>query len=230
MKTTVQTNGKTYDISKDGIKSPTNLIVSVNESLAVTSEYHVQQCKNNNVDADSVRFYVSPEVNGRRYNGDVYVPVPVAVEYDKYITAAIAIEKENRANSIEVHLSTRGWGDYSSLNVTIDRRDNDKIWLDAAKKAFEGVHDVDHPNQTDDELLEKINAAVEKFDAVIARSEAEAKRVADLKSKAVATGEKQLLNKYMDECNDPNEECSTDSVSIYAMPDGTICESRQHTL
>jgi hypothetical protein len=68
---------------------------------------------------------------------------------------------------------------------------------------------------------------------------AEAKKAADEKAEtdrvdaifAVAkeTGKKQYINHYMADCNDPREECSTDVVTVYAMPDGTTKTERQHT-
>lgn len=46
---------------------------------------------------------------------------------------------------------------------------------------------------------------------------------------AKATGEKQVLRSYTASCNDPHEECSTDAVTVYAMPDGSTKTERQHT-
>jgi len=56
----------------------------------------------------------------------------------------------------------------------------------------------------------------------------------ELKIKAIyaeakATGIKQLLYKYSDDCDDDNEDCSLDMVYEYAMPDGTTKTERQHT-
>lgn len=56
--------------------------------------------------------------------------------------------------------------------------------------------------------------------------EAERKTIFD---KARITGEKQVLNHWTDECNDPNEDCSLDIIYQYAMPDGSITEVRSHT-
>ena len=68
---------------------------------------------------------------------------------------------------------------------------------------------------------------------------AEAKKAADEKAEtdrvdaifatAKETGKKQYINHYMADCNDPREECSTDVVTVYAMPDGTTKTERQHT-
>ena len=47
--------------------------------------------------------------------------------------------------------------------------------------------------------------------------------------KAKETGERQLLQKWSEHCNDPKEECNLDMVYIYAMPDGTTKQERHHT-
>ena len=46
---------------------------------------------------------------------------------------------------------------------------------------------------------------------------------------AMQTGEKQLIKKWFEPCNDENEECNLDMVYLYAMPDGTKKTVRQHT-
>jgi hypothetical protein len=47
--------------------------------------------------------------------------------------------------------------------------------------------------------------------------------------KAKTTGERQVLYKTFDECDDPREECSLDEIVTYAMPDGTTKTERYHT-
>lgn len=46
---------------------------------------------------------------------------------------------------------------------------------------------------------------------------------------AKRTGKAVVLYEYIDECNDPNEDCSVDIIRILAMPDGTRKEEREHT-
>lgn len=46
---------------------------------------------------------------------------------------------------------------------------------------------------------------------------------------AASTGEKQKIKSWLAECNDPREECSTDVITLWAMPDGTISKTREHT-
>lgn len=48
-------------------------------------------------------------------------------------------------------------------------------------------------------------------------------------ARACESGQKVILRSWMEDCNDPREECSTDHVTEYAMPDGTTRRERQHT-
>lgn len=48
-------------------------------------------------------------------------------------------------------------------------------------------------------------------------------------SKAKATGEKQVLRNYMEECNGTARGCSYDAITEYAMPDGSTTKKRIHT-
>ena len=48
-------------------------------------------------------------------------------------------------------------------------------------------------------------------------------------AKAKLTGERQVLARWNDECNDSEEECSIDNIIEYAMPDGTTKTERHHT-
>jgi len=231
---TLEINGKTYNIDKGGIKTSALTITSTRESLPIESRYHLKQLEEAKLDASALRLYDSALVDGKPTgHNTVYVPSEVAVEYDKYISATNALayeqKKEKERNTIGVTLSTRGWGDYDSVAITIDRRDNADTWLIAAKAAFVGKTDVDEPNQSDDDLIAKINVAVSAFDRNRETAESEEMRVAELKKRASATGDKQLLKSYIDDCTDDGEECSTDIVYVYAMPDGTTMLVRQHT-
>lgn len=85
----------------------------------------------------------------------------------------------------------------------------------------------------DDLTLETLKKAYEKHIGGIVDSEAaeiaEQVRVKDIKEVAKITGVRQEIKSYMAECNLPDEECNTDLITIYAMPDGTETEVRQHT-
>lgn len=46
---------------------------------------------------------------------------------------------------------------------------------------------------------------------------------------AKSTGIKQALESYCCDCDDPGEECSTDSVTVFALPDGQTKTVKVHT-
>ena len=77
------------------------------------------------------------------------------------------------------------------------------------------------------EYANPINEA--KAAAKVEREKKEEKRVAEIFATAKKTGKPQELSHWTDDCNDPSEECSTDIVHLYAMPDGTAKKTRQHT-
>lgn len=90
----------------------------------------------------------------------------------------------------------------------------------------------------DEEILAREQeVAVAEAAKVTARAEAEAqfekaKEDSIEKGKfdmARETGKPIILNSWMEDCNDPREDCSTDVVTLYAMPDGTRKTKRQHT-
>ncbi len=48
-------------------------------------------------------------------------------------------------------------------------------------------------------------------------------------TEARETGENIVLNTYMVECSEPNEECSTDVITVYVTPSGRTKKERTHT-
>ncbi|NLZ54041.1 MAG: hypothetical protein GX892_13030 [Thermoanaerobacteraceae bacterium] len=57
----------------------------------------------------------------------------------------------------------------------------------------------------------------------------EKEKIEKLFKKAKETGEKQLITKWIESCNDRTLECSTDMCYLYAMPDGIQKVERIHT-
>ena len=86
---------------------------------------------------------------------------------------------------------------------------SDDITYETAKKAYEKA----------------IGKEEEKFEGE-AKAENEKEAVF---AKAKATGKKQVLRRYMDECDGTAYECSYDAVTVYAMPDGSTTQTRTHT-
>jgi ribosomal protein L9 len=97
-----------------------------------------------------------------------------------------------------------GWGTHVNKEV-----------VDALGKEF-----------TYQQAVEFARPALEKVEAK--KQEKEAARQAKF-TEAKETGKPVVLRHYMDECNDPHEECDLDSITIYAMPDGSEKTTRSHT-
>lgn len=91
------------------------------------------------------------------------------------------------ANRAIIMLSSRGWGDYSPLEVEIDLSKSDAEIIAECRKALAEGHDVDHRTQSDDEILKKINAARQKLNAPAEKNTAKAAEKADIANK-IATG------------------------------------------
>lgn len=74
-----------------------------------------------------------------------------------------AVAAEEKSKIVSIYLSSRGWGDYSPCEWTGDITRPDSEILAECREELTGGHDVDTPNQTDDELLAKIVVAREKW-------------------------------------------------------------------
>jgi len=96
--------------------------------------------------------------------------------------------EEEEAKTVEIYLSSRGWGDYSSLKWVGDITKPDSEILAECKTKLQNGYDVDNRNQTDSELLDKIRAGRKKWETAPERRAAfEAAEAADIKRK-VETG------------------------------------------
>jgi len=99
-----------------------------------------------------------------------------------------------------------GWGYYINDSVANALALNGKISYNQA---------VDYSRPARVATENKVKAAQNKRDAIFAQ--------------ARETGQPVVLRSYSDDCDDPNEECSLDNVTEYAMPDGKIKTVRSHT-
>lgn len=80
------------------------------------------------------------------------------------------------------------------------------------------------------ELIAAATAKLEAKQAASDMKKAEARKIRDEKfAEAKRTGNGVILESYPVECNDPNEECSCDIITVYAMPDGSTKSNRSHT-
>ncbi len=75
-----------------------------------------------------------------------------------------AAEKALKQRTVEIYLSSRGWGDYSPCQWWGDiTRDEGEI-LRECRTLLGNNQDVDEPNQSDDQILAKIRNARKKWE------------------------------------------------------------------
>lgn len=72
--------------------------------------------------------------------------------------AAYKAYTANRSKMVKVHLSSRGWGDYSPLEWHGHMDTDDDVMLREAMEMLQSANDVDNPVQTPEELLSKLEA------------------------------------------------------------------------
>lgn len=86
---------------------------------------------------------------------------PVKIAEDKK-RAAKEIEDKK---TVRIYLSSRGWGDYSSLEWVGDITRPDSEIIKECKELLANGHDVDKPNQSDDDILKRIKEARARWSA-----------------------------------------------------------------
>ena len=84
---------------------------------------------------------------------------PVKKIIDKEKAEKKRVEEERKAKEGKIHLSTRGWGDFDSVIWIGNITQSDDIILAECRTLLNNNFDVDHKNQTDAEILEKISKA-----------------------------------------------------------------------
>lgn len=79
-----------------------------------------------------------------------------------------------------------------------------------------------------DTYAEKIDKYIEQCEAM-QTGKSKKEEFQEFFETAKSTGKKQLIKKWIEPCNNKNEECNLDMVYLYAMPDGSKKTERQHT-
>lgn len=67
------------------------------------------------------------------------------------------------------------------------------------------------------------------MEETIEKKEKEEREIKEKFRIAKETGKKVELRRYVEDCNDPHEECNVDIIIDWAMPDGTVQTTRSHT-
>lgn len=119
--------------------------------------------------------------------------------------------KKRDASRVIIRLSSRGWGDYSPLEIKIDISRPDCEIIEECKKALADGHDVDDRDQSDEEILKKINAARQKLNAPAEKNTAKAAEEAEIQRK-IKTGYCFSCNSY---CHGDCGHYSNDPAIMY---------------
>lgn len=104
------------------------------------------------------------------------------------IQAARAAQAVEESKTVSIHLSTRGWGDFSSLEWRGDITRPDAEILAECRNLLANGHDVDTRDQTDAEILTKIGKAREMWRTAPARKAAYEKAEADDLQRKIDSG------------------------------------------
>lgn len=153
-------------------------------------------------------------------------------EYSRAYAEKLEEERRRReakeAKSVTINLVTRGWGDYGMVSWRGDITRPTAEIVAECRANLERDTEKDR-DMTDDEIAKEVEAARAEWAAKNAKREAAAAHVEDCKRRARETGERVEIRHYATECHDPREECSLDIETEWAMPDGTISTTYQHT-
>jgi hypothetical protein len=141
-------------------------------------------------------------------NGATQVLTPA--EAEALLAPQRAAEEQTRKYTRTIHLSGRGWGDYSPVEWTGDIRRPDAEIVAECHKLLDGANDIDEP-QTDEQIAGKITEAREDLSLWESGQKAEVDRIAALQVEAQRTGKPQVINSWVTEdCTRRNVDCSFD--------------------
>ena len=78
-------------------------------------------------------------------------------------------------------------------------------------------------------VIEQMKQIKEQKDlAIKLRKEQEELSLQNKFDEAKRTNQAVVIKSYTDDCNDPNEDCDTDTITVYAMPNGQYKTTRSH--
>ncbi|OBW61086.1 MAG: hypothetical protein A9183_03000 [Dehalococcoides mccartyi] len=115
---------------------------------------------------------------------DAYVSHPASIEAQRMV----AVKDAEAAKKVNIHLSTRGWGDYSLCEGVGDITRPDAEILAECRNLLATEHDVDNPRQSDARLLDKIKAARKAWATAPERKAAAEKAESEDIQRKITTG------------------------------------------
>lgn len=168
-------------------------------------------------------------------NGDAVVMWDdefAASEYDRAYAAKLAADRKAReeaeARTVRICLVTRGCGDFGMVEWRGDITRPTADIVAECRAILERDSQKDR-DLTDAEIKECVAKAKTAWAAKNAKREAAAAHIEDCRRRARETGARVEIRHYATDCRDLEEECSLDIATDWAMPDGTIATTYQHT-
>lgn len=149
-------------------------------------------------------------------------------DYMARIEAERKAREEEERRTVTISLVTRGWGDYGMASWRGDiTRPTAEIVAECRERLdCDTEKDCD---MTDDEIAREVESAKAQWAAKYAKRENTAAHIEECKRRARETGARVEIRHYATDCHDAKEECSLDIATEWAMPDGTVTTTYQHT-
>jgi hypothetical protein len=182
------------------------------EIVKIIRKYHLSVNFKNQIIGD-FETYGTPaneEIEFVKANKEAFIAEIKAIEKEENdrLQEKWRIEKESKVKFYVVG--------YEAHQVSIDKR----LPLE---KQFKSIAEK---YENDGITVDIVKTDYEKASAAKIKKQADEDKIFET---AKSTGKKQLIRSYMTDCNDPKADCSSDYVSVWAMPDGTVKTERTHT-
>lgn len=179
-------------------------------------------------------FLRNVEIKGKK--STICLQIPKA-DYDEVMAVIINKREETSRIKQEKHrqealyacpkgyvIARQIWSNGDLMSAEYETEDSTRVIASDLLDAINGWYFISN------NLVEAAKKAEEKKAEIkTEREKKENERIADIKALASQTGEKQELHKKLVECNQKDIECSTDIITIWAMPDGSTKTTRTHT-
>ncbi len=150
------------------------------------------------------------------------------LKFNKKTVGEIAIKYEGEKSYIvilEAKLNGKIFFQGKRRLQFVKRNNIEYMGLQIFDEEYEIFSNICKINRNDTKAFISFPKEVEE----IMRKELNALKYKEEIQEAKEKGEMVQINLGMVECNDPNEECNWDYLTIEVYPDGTVKENRQHT-
>lgn len=150
------------------------------------------------------------------------------LKFNKKSVGEIAIKYKGEKNYIvifEAKLNGKIFFEGKRRLSFVKRNNIEYIGLQIFDEEYEIFSNISKINRNDTKAFISFPKEVEE----IMRKELNALKYKEEIQEAKEKEEMVQINVGMVECNDPNEECNWDYLTIKVYPDGTVKENRQHT-